>query len=540
MQNKFDYIVVGAGSAGCVLANRLSASGKYSVCVLEAGPPDRLPMIAIPGAFAYFMFSKKYNWAYDSKPDPKLRHGQPIFSPRGKTLGGSSAINGMLYVRGQKEDYDDWAELGNDGWSFAELLPYFKKSEHHETLGGTEYHGVEGPLYISTALPEYPMSEAFVIAAQEAGFNYSEDFNGPDQEGVGYYHLNIKHGRRFGVSAAYLKPALHRHNLTVLTEALVKKVILDGDRAIAVEVRHKHSDLRLEATREIILSGGAINSPQLLQLSGIGDPEHLKSVGIECRHPLTGVGKNLQEHVDACVLVTSRIDNGFTSSVSGLLKMLPDTVQYFFSKKGKLAKSITEAGGFIRSRDELDRPDVQLHMLPLLFDDSGRDLKLMSKPGYSCHVCVLRPKSTGTVLIRSADPFAAPEIDYNFFAHQDDIRVMVDGIRQARKILAAPALDKYRIAEIHPGPECQSDEDIFRKVQEKVGLVYHPVGTCKMGVDDQAVVDPLLRVRGLKSLRVVDASIMPALISGNTNAPTIAIAEKASDMVLAQAEGRDE
>ncbi|WP_323845980.1 choline dehydrogenase [Microbulbifer magnicolonia] len=532
MKTKFDYIVVGAGSAGCVLADRLSASGKYSVCVLEAGPPGRVPMVSIPGFFAYFMFSKKYNWAYDAKPDPKLRHGQPIFTPRGKTLGGSSAINGMLYVRGQKEDYDHWAALGNEGWSFSDMLHYFKKSEHHETMGGTEYHGTGGPLNVSTALPEYPMSEAFVIAAQQAGFKYSEDFNGADQEGVGYYHLNIKHGRRFSARSSFLKPALHRKNLTVLTNAHVKQVLLEDGRATAVELRHHNADLRLEAAREIILSAGALNSPQLLQLSGIGDPEHLKSLGIDCLHPLPGVGRNLQEHVDACVLVKSHLNNGVTMSVTGLLKMAPDTIKYLFTRKGKLAKSITEAGGFIKSRDDEERPDVQLHLLPLLYDDSGRDLKLMSKPGFSIHVCVLRPKSCGTVMIRSKDPFAAPEIDYNFFAYPEDIQVMVDGIRQARKILAAPAFEKYRVEEMHPGPDCETDEAIFRKVQERVGIVYHPVGTCKMGTDDEAVVDPQLRVRGVQGLRVVDASIMPTLISGNTNAPTIAIAEKAADMIL--------
>lgn len=536
MKTKYDYVVVGAGSAGCTLANRLSASGKYTVCVLEAGPPGRVPMVAIPGFFAYFMFSKKYNWAYDAKPDPKLRHGQPIFTPRGKTLGGSSAINGMLYVRGQKEDYDLWAALGNNGWSYRELLPYFKKMESHETLGGDDYHGNDGPLYVSTSLPEYPVSEAFVIAAQQAGFKYNEDFNGKDQEGVGYYHLNIHKGRRFSARSAFLNPAIPRHNLTVLTGALTKKVIIEDGRAVGVEVQHHHTNMRIEAKREVILSAGAINSPQLLQLSGIGEPEHLKSVDIDCVHALPGVGKNLQEHVDACILVNSKLNNGFTASVTGLLKMLPDTLKYLFTRKGKLAKSITEAGAFLKTQEGLDRPDIQLHMLPLLFDDHGRDLRLMSRPGYSCHVCVLRPKSSGSVMIRSADPFAPPEIDYNFFSHEEDIKIMVDGIRLARTILAAPAFDKYRGEEINPGTDCESDEDIFRKVQERVGTVYHPVGTCKMGVDDAAVVDPSLKVHGLKGLRVVDASVMPTLISGNTNAPTIAIAEKAADMILADAD----
>lgn len=538
MNESFDYIVVGAGSAGCVLADRLSADGRYSVCVLEAGSGKGSFTISTPGAFAAHMFLKTYNWAFNARPDQKLRGGQPLFTPRGKGLGGSSSINGMLYVRGQKEDYDEWQALGNEGWGYRDMLPYFIRSEHHETLAGTPYHGKGGNLHISAPeSAEYPMSEAFVDAARQAGFVYSSDFNGANQEGVGYFHLNIKNGRRFGAADAYLKPAMNRQNLTVLTDAHVKKVVFEGKRAVAVELRHKGQDRVLRADREIILSGGAINSPQLLQLSGIGEREALESLGIRCLHELPGVGKNLQEHVDACVLVSSRKNNGFTASVLGLLKMLPDTIRYMVNKQGKLAKSITEAGGFIRSRETLDRPDVQLHMLPLLFDDSGRNLKLMSKPGYSVHVCVLRPKSTGTVSITSANPFAAPEIDYNFFAEPDDCKVMVDGIHQARRILSAKAFDEYRGEEIHPGSDCQSDEQIIEKVKEKVGLVYHPVGTCKMGIDRMAVVDPQLRVHGLEGLRVVDASIMPRLISGNTNAPTIAIAEKAADLILEAAEG---
>lgn len=538
MNESFDYIVVGAGSAGCVLADRLSADGRYSVCVLEAGSGKGSFTISTPGAFAAHMFLKTYNWAFNARPDQKLRGGQPLFTPRGKGLGGSSSINGMLYVRGQKEDYDEWQALGNEGWGYRDMLPCFIRSEHHETLAGTPYHGKGGNLHISAPeSAEYPMSEAFVDAARQAGFVYSSDFNGANQEGVGYFHLNIKNGRRFGAADAYLKPAMNRQNLTVLTDAHVKKVVFEGKRAVAVELRYKGQDRVLRADREIILSGGAINSPQLLQLSGIGEREALESLGIRCLHELPGVGKNLQEHVDACVLVSSRKNNGFTASVLGLLKMLPDTIRYMVNKQGKLAKSITEAGGFIRSRETLDRPDVQLHMLPLLFDDSGRNLKLMSKPGYSVHVCVLRPKSTGTVSITSANPFAAPEIDYNFFAEPDDCKVMVDGIHQARRILSAKAFDEYRGEEIHPGSDCQSDEQIIEKVKEKVGLVYHPVGTCKMGIDRMAVVDPQLRVHGLEGLRVVDASIMPRLISGNTNAPTIAIAEKAADLILEAAEG---
>lgn len=536
MQSKFDFIIIGAGSAGCVLANRLTESGKYKVCLMEAGKDTgSSPLVNIPGAFAAHMFTNKFNWGYNPKSDPRLRKGQPIYTPRGKGLGGSSAINGMLYVRGQSADYDSWEAAGNPGWGFKDMLPYFKKSENHETMGDSELHGQGGNLHVSQPRPMYPMSETFVKAAEEVGFPYNNDFNGSDQEGVGYYHLTVKGGRRFGTLSAYLKPAMERSNLTVMTEALVHRIVLDGGRAVAVELAHKGKTIRLEARHEILLSGGAINSPQLLQLSGIGDPQHLDRVGVECLHSLPGVGQNLQEHVDACVLTSSRINNGFTASLIGLLKMTGDLFKYLLGHKGKLAQSITEAGGFIKSTPEVERPDVQLHMLPLLFDDCGRDLKLMAKPGYSIHACVLRPKSRGTVLITSSDSTKAPEIDYRFLTEPEDCKVLVDGIRRVREILAAPAFNSYRNEEIHPGLACKTDEELLAKAKEKIGLVFHPVGTCKMGMDAQAVVNPELRVHGLQGLRVVDASVMPTIPSGNTNAPTIAIAEKAADMILQDA-----
>lgn len=531
MKSRYDYIVVGAGSAGCVLANRLTANGKYSVLVLEAGPSDKTPVVSTPGAFAYFMFSRKYNWAYNATPDPALRNGQPVFVPRGKVLGGSSSVNGMLYVRGQKEDYDHWAALGNAGWGFNDLLPYFKKSECNER-GADAFHGDSGPLHVSDRQAQYPLTEAFIEASQQAGFKFNPDFNGADQEGVGYYQCTIKNGQRCGAARGYLHPAMERKNLTVLTEATVKKVVIEDKKAIGVSFTYKGQDLTFHADQEVILSGGAINSPQLLMLSGIGHQDHLTEHGIDCLHHLPGVGENLQEHVDACVLVKSKKKDGFTASLGGLLRMTPDTLKYVLKKEGKLSNSITEAGGFIKSRDDLDRPDIQLHMLPLLFDDSGRDLKLMAQHGYSCHVCVLRPKSSGTVKLISADPVMAPDIDFNFFAHEEDKKVLVDGIRQLRKILAAPAFDGYRAEELNPGIEAESDEAIFDKIKQHIGLVYHPVGTCKMGHDAMAVVDTELKVHGVKGLRVVDASVMPTLISGNTNAPTIAIAEKAAELIF--------
>lgn len=531
MNNQYDYIIVGAGSAGSVLANRLSADGKTTVCLLEAGPKDRTPFISIPGAFAYFMFSKKYNWRFNSTSSPGIRNGQPIFCPRGKTLGGSSAVNGMVYIRGHQSDYDHWAELGNEGWSYDDVLPYFVKSETNERIKD-EYHGTTGPLYVSDTPGYYPQAHAFLDAAQQAGIPRTDDFNGENFEGAGFYQFTIRNGERCGVSRAYLKPSLNRPNLTVITDAHAQKVLFDGKQAKGVLYKEGVNDKLVMATKEVILCGGAFNSPQLLMLSGIGDAEHLKQHEINLVHELPGVGKNLQEHVDACVLHSSLKRDGFTMSTGGLLRMMPDTIKYFKTRKGKLAASITEAGAFIKSNPKVKVPDIQLHFLPLLFDDSGRDLKLMSKDGFSCHACVLRPKSRGSVTLDSNDPYAAPVIDFNFFDHPEDQKTLVDGIRQVRKIMAADALKSWRGEEMHPGSNVQSDAEILQKCKDKLGVVYHPVGTCKMGNDTLAVVDNQLRVHGVKGLRVVDASVMPTLISGNTNATTIMIAERAADLIL--------
>ena len=350
---------------------------------------------------------------------------------------------------------------------------------------------------------------------------------------MGFYQFTIKDGKRCGVSQAYLKPAGARKNLSVKCNVLVSRILFDKNRAIGVEYQNQGKTLRMYAKKEVILSAGAFNSPKLLMLSGIGDKESLAEVGIAQIHDLPGVGRNLQEHVDACVLQESRIADGFISSPAGLLKMIPDSVRYLFRKTGKLASSVTQAGGFLRTSDEVDIPDIQLHFLPLLYDDNGRNLDLMSKSGYSCHVCVLRPQSHGRVTLKSPDPAVAPRIDLNFLEHPDDQKTLVNGVRLARRILAAKSFDDYRGAELHPGPDAQSDEEILLKCKERLGLVYHPVGTCAMGNDEMAVVDDTLKVHGLEALRVVDASIMPTLIGGNINAPVIAIAEKASDLILA-------
>jgi choline dehydrogenase-like flavoprotein len=533
MDSTFDYIIVGAGSAGCVLANRLSESDKFTVCLLEAGSDNNSLLVKTPGAFSAFMFLKKFNWSFDAKPKKDIRNGTPLFVPRGRGLGGSSATNAMLYIRGQKQDYDHWAELGNDGWSFEDMLPYFKKSETN-SRGESDLHGGEGPLQVTDRPAFYEISKRYIEASQQAGFKVTDDFNGSEQEGVGYYQCTIKDGKRCSAAHAYLLPVLSRANLTVLTHAQVSKVILKDKQAVGVDVVVKGKKRTLTANKEVILSGGSIASPQLLMLSGIGDKSELAQQGIDCVHELKGVGKNLREHVDACVLVNSKKTDGFTISMTGLLKMVPDGIKYITGKKGKLANSILEAGGFIKSDNNESRPDIQLHMLPLLYDDNGRDLKLLSQHGFSCHVCVLRPKSTGTVSLKSANYQDAPEIDFNFFSDKEgkDKTVLINGLRQLRKILTAPALSQHYDNEMHPGNAYETDEQIFAKAKERIGTVFHPVGTCKMGNDDMAVVDNQLKVHGIEQLRVIDASIMPTLISGNTNAPTMAIAEKVADMIL--------
>lgn len=532
---QYDYIIVGGGSAGCVMANRLSACGRYTVCLLEAGSKTDSMLVKTPGLFAAHMFTNKFNWAYNAKPSDDIRKGKPLFVPRGKGLGGSSAINAMVYVRGQKEDYDHWESLGNDGWGYDDLLPYFKKSECNEHIHD-ENHGNSGPLHVSTREDQYPLTEVFLKAGKQVGYKVTEDFNGSSQEGIGRYQFTIKNGERCGVAAGYLKPAWDRDNLSVFTGAQAKRIVIKDKKAVGVEFIRNGTTQEISAKREVILSGGAINSPQILMLSGIGGKAELAKFDINCIKNLPGVGKNLQEHVDACVLVSSKLKDGFTSSPLGLGKMAPEVLKYLSSRTGKLANSMIESGGFLKASPDAQTPDVQYHMAPLLFDDCGRDLKLMSQHGYSLHVCVLRPESRGTVSLASNDVKDAPIIDFKFFSDPKgkDKEVLVNGLKQAREILAAPAFDKHRGEELFPGKGVQSDDQLFEKAKDALGLVYHPVGTCKMGKDKMAVVDTELKVHGINKLRVVDGSVMPTLISGNTNAPIIAIAEKASEMMLSE------
>ena len=382
MPTTFDYIIVGAGSAGSVLANRLSKNSEHSVLVLEAGPPDKLSLIKIPGAFAFFMYSKRYNWAYEAESVADIRQGEPMFCPRGKTLGGSSAINAMVYIRGHKTDYDRWEQLGNSGWGYESMLPYFIKSETNER-GADAFHGGVGPLYVSDVNNDYPLNDRFLEASHQAGFPLNNDFNGENFEGAGYFQFTIKEGERCGVSRAYLKPAMDRANLQVECEAFVNKVIFKDKKAVAVEYKQNNKLFTIHARKEIILCGGSFNSPQTLMLSGVGDKEELAKHNIPLVHDLPGVGKNLQEHVDACVLVKSLKKDGFSVGPGGLMKMLPDVVKYYKTKTGKLANSITQAGGFLKSNSAVEVPDIQLHFVPLLFDDCGRDVKLLAGHGLS-------------------------------------------------------------------------------------------------------------------------------------------------------------
>jgi choline dehydrogenase len=526
----YDYVIVGAGSAGCVLANRLTEDPAVSVCIIEAGPNDNFELIHTPGAFGYFMFDKKHDWSYWAKPDPNVFGGKPIFIPRGKTLGGSSSINGMVYTRGDKSDYDGWANLGNEGWGYKEILPYFRKAENN-ARGADEYHGFGGPLAVSDCELNYTISKVFMMAAEQAGMPMSNDFNGEKYEGFGPFQFTIANGRRCSTAVAYLHPAMNRHNLTVMTGADVTRIVFEGKKAVGVEAVHRGRHVTIKADKEVIVSAGAINSPQLLMLSGVGDADELKALGIEVVHALPGVGKNLQEHPDAAVLTKSHFHGGVQLSLRGALQMVGEGIEYYGAHMGKLRSSFTEVGGFLKTDPSIEVADVELCTLPLLFDDGGRDLALMTHDGYSCHVGCIRPKSRGSVSLASADPADPPIIDLNMLSHPDDLKCLVAGVRLVRKILAAQAFDKYRIEEYFPGEAVQSDEAIGQAIKDKLGLEYHPVGTCKMGSDDMAVVDAQLRVHGMEGLRVIDASIMPLLTGSNTNAPTIMIAEKAADMI---------
>lgn len=535
---EYDYIIVGGGSAGCTLAARLSKNPEISVCLLEAGSNGKSILLRAPAATVAVMpgYGKLHNWAFNTVPQAGL-NGRKGYQPRGKTLGGSSAINAMLYVRGHKSDYDHWEELGCKGWGFDDVLPYFQKSENNEH-GGNALHGNAGPLHVCDQKSPRPISHAFVQAAKEMQHRINLDFNGPEQEGAGLYQVtqfhDAKHnGERASTFAAYLKPVLNRNNLTVISNARASRIQFEGKHAKGVTYRTGKKS-RLEKTvlakREIILAGGTFGSPQLLQLSGVGRPEDITRHGISMVHELSGVGQNLQDHIDFILSYKSKQTDMFGIGLLPSLRILKHALQWRKDGTGMIATPFAEAGAFLKTDPALDKPDIQLHFTIAIVDDHAR--KLHHGYGFSCHVCQLRPHSVGSVSLASADPLADPVIDPQFLSDPRDLDIMIKGAKITRAITEGPALAPYRHQELFI-TDGMSDAEWKTHIRARADTVYHPVGTCKMGVDDMAVVDPQLRVRGMTGLRVVDASIMPELIGGNTNAPTIMIAEKAADMILA-------
>ncbi|WP_170342458.1 GMC family oxidoreductase [Ruegeria arenilitoris] len=535
---QFDYVIVGGGSAGCVLANRLSANPGTRVCLLEAGGGGNGILVRMPAGVVAMLPGrpKINNWAFETVPQPGL-NGRKGYQPRGRALGGSSAINAMLYVRGQRQDYDGWADLGCEGWDWDSVLPYFKRSENNER-GADDLHGADGPLQVSEQKEERPITRAFVEAAAQSQHKVTDDFNRGDNEGAGLYqvtqfHDPAKNGERCSAAAAYLFPVMDRPNLTVITGAQAREITFDSHRATGVIYRQggKGADLTVTATREVLVCSGALKSPQLLQLSGIGDPEDLSPHGIAVRHALPGVGKNLQDHLDFILAYKTKDTDNFGIGAAGTVGLIKHLMRWRKTGVSMAATPFAEGAAFLKTSPDLDRPDIQLHFTIALVDDHARKLHLGY--GFSCHICKLRPESRGTVSLHSADPFAAPAIDPAFLSDPRDLDTMIKGARMTREILEAPALAKYRHKEMFGTDTARTDPDWEGHIRARADTIYHPVGTCKMGVDDLAVVDPHLRVRGLQGLRVVDASVMPTLVSGNTNAPTIMIAEKAADMILA-------
>ena len=519
--SSYDYIVVGAGSAGCVLAGRLTEDQRVRVLLLEAGGAECPKEARIPAAFSK-LFKSACDWNYSTEEEAHLA-GRRLYWPRGKMLGGSSSINAMIYARGNPSDYDCWKQLRNEGWGWADILPYFKKSENQER-GASELHGVGGPQNVCDLRYVNELTRVFVAAAQETGIPANADFNGPTQDGVGLCQVTQKNGARHSAADAYLEPARHRPNLNVLTGAHATRVQLESGRAVGIEYMRNGALQQARAEQEVILAGGAVNSPQLLLLSGIGPAGELATAGIRAVHDLPGVGKNLQDHliVSVAYLCTRPV------SLAGA-ESIPNALRWLIFRRGPLASNVAEAGVFLRTEEGLRAPDLQILFGPAYYVNHGLDRR--KDHCFGLGPILVAPESRGSIALRSSDPFAAPAIRANYLSTERDMRVMIEGVRRCRAIAHAKAFEAYRGEELRPGAQVTSVEDIAAFIRAEAQTLYHPVGTCKMGADASAVVDHRLRVRGIEGLRVVDASIMPRIISANTNAPTIMIAEKAADMI---------